>query len=79
MKDETLKALADNPSLTKAVRDVLEKYFSTDKLTSDLADIELGQMVRARLVGLKAINDAFAEIASYRTQKKPPAGDNPAY
>ena len=71
MNDEILKVLADNPALTEAVKTTIAKYFSVDKLTSDLADIELGQMVRARLAGLDALNKAFAEIAQYKSTAKP--------
>ena len=79
MTDNVLKTLADNPVLTEAVKQVILKYFSNDKLTSDLADIELGQMVRARLVGLQAVNDAFAEIAWHKSTPKQEAKDNPAF
>lgn len=79
MSENILKTLADNPSLTEAVRACITKYFSVDKLTSDVADIELGQMVRARLVGLQAVNDAFLEIARHKSAPKQEAKDNPAY
>ena len=79
MSSPLLKILADNKELSLAVRDVLEKCFSTDNLTSDLADIELGQMVRARLVGLKAINEAFAEIARHGSVREVEEKHNPAY
>ena len=79
MKDEILSLIADNPSLTEAVKAVIAKYFSTDKLTSDLADIELGQMVRARLVGLRALDEAFKEIAQHKTLSKVEKKENPAY
>ena len=79
MKDEILSLIADNPALTYAVKAVMIKYFSTDKLTSDLADIELGQMVRARLVGLRALDEAFKEIAQHKTLSKVEQKTNPAY
>ena len=79
MDKNILKGLADNPALTDAVKECITKYFSVDKLTSDVADIELGQMVRARLVGLQAVNDAFAEIARYKSSATTTAKDNPAY
>ena len=79
MSNPILKILADNKELTAAVREVIEKCFSTDQLTSDLADIELGQMVRARLVGLKAVNEAFAEIARHASVREVEEKHNPAY
>lgn len=67
MEPSILKTLADNPSLMEALKKLLERKFSVDLLTSDESDIILGQMVRARLVGLKAIEEAFKEIAQYRS------------
>lgn len=68
MDKELLKQIADNPSLSEALRKLLEEKFSTDSLTADHADEVLGQMVRARLVGLKAVEEAFKEIAKYKSQ-----------
>lgn len=75
---EILKGLADNEALSEAVKELLIKQFSVDNLESTMADIELGQMVKARLVGLKAIDKAFQEIKQY--QSTPKQGDkvNPA-
>ncbi len=67
---ELLKIVADNPSLSDALRRLLEEKFSTDKLKAEVADEILGQMVRARLVGLAAIEEAFKEIEKYRTEKE---------
>jgi len=78
-KKEILKVLADNPALTEAVKEVIAGYFSVDNLESGESDITLGQMVRARLVGLKAVNDAFREIEQYKSTKPTPKKDNPAY
>ena len=67
MDKEILKGLADNPNLMATVRKLIEDKFSVDSLVADQSDIVLGQMVRARLVGLKAVEEAFKEIASYKT------------
>ena len=79
MTDNILKILADNQTLSDAVKEVIAKYFSLDKLESDENDIILGQMVRARLVGLKALNDAFKEIETYKSSAGHPKKENPAY
>jgi len=78
MDKEILKGLADNPNLLAAVRKLLEEKFSVDSLTADRADEVLGQMVRARLVGLQAINEAFRELENLRTPPKTPERDNTA-
>jgi hypothetical protein len=64
---DLLRGLADNPALMATVKDLLVKRFSTDSLASTDSDIVLGQMVRARLVGLKAIEEAFKEIEQFKT------------
>jgi hypothetical protein len=78
MDRDILKGLADNPSLMAAVRKLLEDKFSIDSLKADTADQVLGQMVRARLVGLQAINEAFQELEKHRTPIDIPARENKA-
>lgn len=68
---ELFRGLADNPSLMEALRTLLEAQFSTDTLNRDHSDEVLGQMVRARLVGLQAVEDALKEIAKYKSQPTP--------
>lgn len=69
MDSKTLQPFADNDTLSAAVRKLLEDQFSTDSLKADHSDEVLGQMVRARIVGLKAIEEAFKEIAKCKTVK----------
>lgn len=64
---ELLKSLADNPALMQLLRELLEKHFSVDNLEATESDIILGQLVRARLVGLKAVEDAMKEIAQCKS------------
>lgn len=74
---DILRTFADNEAVMAAVRELLEKQFSTDNLEATDSDILLGQMVRAKLVGLKAIEDAFREIAKYKTVDKSSGKVNP--
>lgn len=77
-RNEILKIIADNPALTDAVKDLIVKYLTADKPIADQSDIVLGQMVRAKLVGLKAVEEAFKEIQQYKTLPKQPEKQNPA-
>ncbi len=74
MKDKTiLHLLADNPLLFDTVKELIEEQFETDARTDEaISDVQLGQIYRARLVGLQKVRDAFKEIASYRTMKDKP-------
>lgn len=69
--NEIFRSLADNPLLLSALRNLLEAKLSVDTLDHSQSVEMLGQMVKARLVGMAAINDAFKEIEQYRTT--PPA------
>lgn len=59
-----LKSLADNQALLDVLRKLLEEQFDILIPTSDLGmnDLELGQATRARLVGLRKIEEAFKLI-----------------
>ena len=70
MKDpQILKLLADNPSLLETLKEFLEAKFDLETHRSDdtISDIQLGQMARARLVGLQKIEEAFKEIARMKS------------
>lgn len=76
-----LKGIADNPALSKAVREVLEKHFSLDEAllgNESLTNEYLGQVVRARLEGLKLIDASFKEIDRYKTVTNQPRTINRA-
>ena len=75
---EILKGFADNRELFETVKKVVLQKFSIDRLTEKQNDIELGQTVRARLVGLQAVEEAFKEIAQYKSVPDMPDRINPA-
>ena len=75
---DILKQLADNPDLFNAVKAVLVRQFDLDGLSTQLADESLGQVVRARLEGLRKVEEGFAEILKHRTVPKSVVPDNPA-
>lgn len=78
MDNKNLQSFADNPALMEAVKELLLSKFSTDKLKETEDDIKLGQMVRARLVGIQMVEDAFREIAQHRSIPKGVDKNNPA-
>jgi hypothetical protein len=60
---EPLKAIADNPVLLEALRELFGKHFEIDTVNeANLSDEQLGQMFRARIVGLQKLEAAFTEI-----------------
>jgi len=76
---EILKIIADNQKLQEAVRTVLMKQFMDTSSASDtLTDEQLGQFLRARIVGVKAVEDAFKEIERYKTVEQKNNLINPA-
>lgn len=77
--DKILSNIADNPDLYAAVKDLFLKQFSIDELKYEVSDELLGQAVRARLVGIKAVEHACAEIMKHKTVKLSPQSENPAF
>jgi len=75
---DILKAIADNPALLGAVRKTLEDEFTLDEISTTMDNEKMGQVVRARIEGLKKIEKAFQKIEQYRTFAEKPKGDNPA-
>ena len=75
-----LGILADNPALIAAVKELLIKHFeaSTPALRDDTSDVALGQFLRAKIAGLKAVDEAFKEITQYKTLPTTPPRENPA-
>lgn len=73
---EILKQLADNQNLFDAVKKVIEKHFSLEDITVDTPNFT--DKIRARLDGKELLKNAFKEIASHKTFKENPIGDNPA-
>ena len=75
---ELLKIIADNPSLLNEVRKVIEKEFNFPIELKDKSNELLGQITRAKIMGLWAIDAAFREIEKYKTIKDEPEKINPA-
>ena len=75
--NELLKAIADNPALFDALKSLLKKHFSLDDIGTTYDNETLGQMVRARVDGLKKLESAFKEIAGHATLKEKEELKNP--
>ena len=73
-----LKAVADNRALKEALRELLLKQFNEEGVSTQLDDSSLGQVTRARLDGIKRVNNAFKELETLKTVKETPKEDNPA-
>ncbi len=76
---EILRSFADNVSLMAEVKALLLSQFSVDNLKATDDDIILGQMVRARLVGIAAIEKTFLEIQSCKTSPHKAEKKNPSF
>ena len=76
---EILKGLADNPALFEAVKKVILSHFDIPNLKSDMSNELLGQLVKARLIGLQQVEEAFKEISRHKSTKKLVDTVNPAY
>jgi hypothetical protein len=71
MDKDILKVIADNPSLTDALKKLLLAEFELETPQSDLGvtDEVLGQIFRARLVGKAKVESAFRKISSFKTEQ----------
>lgn len=80
MKEKNiLSVLADNPALMEAVKTLLIKHFEgAPIITPETSDELLGQFLRAKTSGIKALEEGFKEIAQYKTVSNKQARVNPA-
>ncbi len=70
MFDPILKILADNPGLLEATKQALLDEFKVSETTldSNYDDVRLGQIFRARLIAIRAIEEAFRKIAKEKSR-----------
>jgi hypothetical protein len=67
MNDQILKIIADNPALCEAVRNLILAEFATNEDDLKFDNGKLGERVRARLEGKRAVERAFEKMLSYKT------------
>ena len=77
-QDKFLKLLADNPPLLDAVKTKIVQQFDTPNLELSLTNEQLGERVRARLDGLRRVEEGFAQIARLKTAENVTTTHNPA-
>jgi hypothetical protein len=76
---EVLRLIADNQALLDCLKELLLSEFGTPLTDVDGAtDEQIGQKVRARLYGKRAVEEAFKKIAKYKTPKDRTEQVNPA-
>ena len=78
MENSILKVIANNISLLEAVRKIIEKNFKFPVELKDRSNELLGQITRAQIMGLSAIDAAFKEIEKYKTIPNQQDKQNPA-
>jgi len=75
---DILSGFANNEPLISAVRKILEEQFNASKLELNLSNEQLGERARARIDGMRRVEEAFRQIARYKTFKPKKEGVNPA-
>jgi hypothetical protein len=80
MDKPILKVIAENPALIEALKTELTDAFLSLNIQTDggYSDTQLGQMYRARIVGLSVVEDVFKKIAKYRPRTEVVRGMNAA-
>jgi hypothetical protein len=68
MDNLILKTIADNPALFEAVKEAVLAEFDIDRLDTSQQDNHLlGEIVRARLEGIKKVEEAFRKIGQHKS------------
>lgn len=75
-----LQIVADNQALFDALKNTIIDEFEIGEtvLDSDHDDVKLGQMFRARLIGVRRVEDAFKRIARLKSPPEKVEGVNRA-
>ena len=76
-KSIILKGIADNPALMEELKKLLMDEFVTPSGEVDYSNERLGEMVKARLIGVNAIEKAFSKILEYKTPGVKVEGKHP--
>lgn len=72
-----LKGIADNPALMEELKKLfLEEFEMGDVNISDSNEL-LGQLVKARLMGVRAVEAVFDKILEYKTPGEKVEGKHP--
>lgn len=70
--NDILKAIADNPTVLNALKELLLKQFESTHINLELSDEQIGQITRSKLLGIEKVEAAFKEISKYKTPEPRP-------
>ena len=77
-----LTIIADNPALFEAVKKAVLGEFDVSTISllklGGLDDKRLGELVRAQIEGVRAVEEAFRKIGNYKSRSGQPERVNPA-
>lgn len=76
-KSIILKGIADNPALMEELKKLFLEEFQTPGMDVHLSNESLGEMVKARLMGVSAIENVFSKILEYKTPGEKVEGKHP--
>lgn len=71
--DQLLKIIADNPSLTEALKKTFFDKFDEDKVNNGMSNELIGQITRSRIEGLRKIDEVFKVIEHYKSEVDKPS------
>lgn len=77
MLNDVLRTIANDQPLIDALKDAFRQEFDKP-VDTNRNDAELGQMVRARIEGMKAVEEVFRKVSQMKTPEKKPTEGNPA-
>ncbi len=75
---DILQTFANNAALMDAVRNVIETHFSLSNINLEMPNEEIGQVVRANIMGRTIVDNAFKEIISHKSPPVAVEKTNPA-
>ena len=67
MPPNIFTTLADNPALFEAVKKALIDEFHVVESEGGMSDERLGQMYRARIIGVQTVEKVFKDIAKLKS------------
>ena len=72
-EDAALTSLANNPPMMEALKEALLKEFRQIDSDAEYDDVRLGQMYRARIVGVEVVDSVFKRVARLKSggEKEP--------
>lgn len=75
---DILKLIANNQMLFDVVQKIILSHFSLDKVSTSMTNENMGAVVRAKIEGVKKVEEAFVEIAKYKLVTPKVGMKNPA-